>query len=74
MIYMNDKLHDKVIAFFNLVSYYIYEEYPSYYKKFHNEKTLIHMFNVVQGYYLGGNNVSDTANYIINDLKGKNNG
>jgi len=68
---MNDKLTDLVINFFNDVSYYIFEEYPEYYKRFHKEKELSKTFNMIQNYYLGGNNVVDTAGYIVEYFKGR---
>jgi len=68
---MNDKLTDLVIDFFNDVSYYIFEEYPEYYKHFHQEKELNKTFNLIQNYYLGGNNVADTAGYIVEYFKGR---
>jgi hypothetical protein len=67
---MNDKLTDLVIDFFNDVSYYIYEEDPDLYKRFHNEKQLAKTFQMIQEYYLGGNNVPDTASYIVEYFKG----
>lgn len=66
---MNDKLTDLVIDFFNSVSFYIYEEYPNYYKQFHNEKQLSKIFKMIQDYYLGGNSVPDTAEYIVTYFK-----
>jgi len=71
---MNDKLTDLVINFFNDVSYYIFEEYPEYYKHFHKEKELAKTFDMIQNYYLGGNNAVDTAGYIVEYFKGRKNG
>lgn len=68
---MNDKLTDLVIDFFNEVSYYIYEEYPDYYKHFHRDKELSKTFDMIQMLYLGGNNVPDSASYMIEYFKGK---
>jgi hypothetical protein len=70
---MNDKLTDLVISFFNDVSFYIYEEYPDYYKHFHRDKELSKTFNMIQQFYLGGNNVPDSASYMIEYFKGDNN-
>ncbi len=71
---MKDKLTDLVINFFNEVSYYIFEEYPDYYKHFHKEKDLSKTFDTIKQYYLGGNNAPDTASYMIEYFKGRKNG
>lgn len=71
---MNDKLTDLVINFFNDVSFYIFEEYPDYYVHFHREKELNKTFDMIQQFYLGGNNVPDTASYMIEYFKGRKNG
>lgn len=68
---MNDKLVNQIIDFFNHVSYYIFEEYPDHYKYFHKEKELSKTFDLVQQFYLGGNNVPDTASYMVEYFKSK---
>lgn len=71
---MSDRLSGLVIDFFNKISYYIMQEYPNYYKNFHNEKDLAKTFEMVEKYYLGGNNAEDTAGFMVDYLKGKENG
>lgn len=66
---MNEKLYNNVIEFFNYVSYYIDQEYPKYWKRFNKESTLNDTFNRVQSYYLGGNNASDTARFIVDEIQ-----
>jgi hypothetical protein len=41
-------------------------EYGSeYYNEFTKDKNLQRMYDFVGGYYLGGNNVPDTARYVV---------
>jgi hypothetical protein len=43
---------------------------PVYYEKF-NSKNL-HMFDFIGGYYMGGNNVPDTARYVVESMNNGN--
>lgn len=53
--------------FLKRVSYYINEEYgKDYYKKSTNSH---HTFDIITGYYWGGNNVPDTARAVVEYLK-----
>ena len=63
---MNKKLKTSVNTFFNKVNDYIYMEYDKkYYTIVTREKNLVRLFDFVTTQYLGGNNVPDTAGYVI---------
>jgi hypothetical protein len=63
---MNKKLHENVNTFFNKVNNYIYMEYDKkYYKIVTKERNLVRLYDFVTTQYLGGNNVPDTAGYMI---------
>lgn len=63
---MNKKLHEDVNAFFNKVNDYLYMEYDhKYYKIASRDKNLVRLFDFVTAQFLGGNNVPDTARYIV---------
>lgn len=63
---MNDKVAGCIADFINRVGDYLHMEYdPIYYKEFTKDKNLAHMFDFVGSYYLGGNNVPDTARYVV---------
>lgn len=65
-IEMNKKLKEDVNTFFNRVNDYIYMEYDKkYYKIVTRERNLVRLYDFVTGQYLGGNNVPDTAGYMI---------
>lgn len=68
---MNLKLAEILNQFFHDISYYVLQEYPDYYDHVQNEKQLHKTLNMIQNYYLGGNNVPDTAGYIVEYFKGK---
>ena len=63
---MNKKLHENVNVFFNRVNDYLYMEYDrKYYKIAVRERNLVRFFDFVTAQYLGGNNVPDTARYLV---------
>ena len=63
---MNKKLQTNVNTFFNKVNDYIYMEYDKkYYKIVTRERNLARLYDFVTAQYLGGNNVPDTAGYMI---------
>lgn len=68
---MNKQLCDNIMLFGNSVAEYLRMEYdPVYYEKF-NSKNL-HMFDFIGGYYMGGNNVPDTARYVVESMNNGN--
>ena len=87
---MNHKVSSQVVHFWNSVHWYVEQEYPDYFKYFipdilpHGDKSTDEykqandQFNknwdMVYGYYLGGNNAEDTARYMVDYLIGKENG
>jgi hypothetical protein len=67
---MNSKLQQALTTFTSIVMFYIQNEYyPKYYRMC--KKTNLHsnIRNIIYTYYLGGNNVPDTANAIVTYLK-----
>lgn len=67
---MNPKAKKRIDYFLRLVSEYIAEEYsPIYYRHITHDKNLSKIYNLVCGYYLGGNNVPDTAAMIVENIK-----
>lgn len=69
---MNDKINLQITDFMNAVGNYIRMEYkPKYYKEYTNDKNLGDLWDFVGGYYLGGNNVPDTANAVVQLTKSK---
>lgn len=63
---MNDKLNQNICEFLNKIGDYIHMEYkPKYYKEYTRDKNLSGLFDFVGGYYMGGNNVPDTARYVV---------
>lgn len=67
---MNPKAKKKIQHFLHLVSEYISEEYhPAYYKHITHDKNLSKIYNLVCRYYLGGNNVPDTAGMVVENIK-----
>ena len=65
-ITMNNKLSKNVASFIDAVGNYIYMEYkPKYYKEYTRDKNLAKLFDFVGSYYMGGNNVPDTARYVV---------
>jgi len=54
----------------NKVSEYIYLEYnPKYYREFTKDRNLSKFYDFVASYYMGGNNVPDTARYVVDLIK-----
>jgi hypothetical protein len=69
---MNAQLYNKIMDFGNSVGEYIRMEYETiYYEKF-NTKNL-NMFDFIGSYYMGGSNVPDTARYVVELIKMKQN-
>jgi hypothetical protein len=63
---MNKEVYKKIHSFLDSVGSYIYMEYDiSYYKEFTKDKNQQRMYDFVGSYYLGGNNVPDTARYVV---------
>jgi hypothetical protein len=63
---MNEKMAGNIASFMNRVGDYIYMEYkPKYYKEFTRDKNLGKVFDLIGSYYMGGNNVPDTARYFV---------
>jgi len=63
---MNTEIFRQISSFLDSVGSYIYMEYDSkYYNEYTKESNQKRMYDVVGGYYLGGNNVPDTARYVV---------
>jgi hypothetical protein len=63
---MNTEIYQKISSFLDSVGSYIYMEYDSdYHNEFTKDKNLQRMYDFVGSYYLGGNNVPDTARYVV---------
>lgn len=63
---MNNKLKKNVNAFFDKVNDYLYMEYNhKFYKIATKDRNLVRIFDFVTAQYLGGNNVPDTARYLV---------
>jgi hypothetical protein len=63
---MNTGIYRQISSFLDSVGSYIYMEYGSdYYNEFTRDKNLQRMYDFVGSYYLGGNNVPDTARYVV---------
>ena len=66
---MNTEIYRQISSFLDSVGSYIYMEYDAqYYNEFTKESNQKRMYDVVGGYYLGGNNVPDTARYVVDIL------
>lgn len=68
---MNKKLDSQIIHFMNLVGRYMFLEYDSKYFKTWHDKDLLNntLYDLIGSYYLGGNNVPDTARYVVDYLE-----
>ena len=63
---MNTEIFRRISSFLDSVGSYIYMEYGSeYYSEFTKDNNLQRMYDFVGSYYLGGNNVPDTARYVV---------
>lgn len=63
---MNAKVYKQIHSFSKQVSYYIDMEYDSYYSEYYKKHMNDTRFvDFVGSYYLGGNNVPDTARYVV---------
>jgi hypothetical protein len=63
---MNTEIYRQISSFLDSVGSYIYMEYGSdYHNEFTKDKNLQRMYDFVGSYYLGGNNVPDTARYVV---------
>ncbi len=72
---MNKKLDNQIIHFMNLVGRYIVLEYDQKYFEMWRDKKLLNniLYDFIGSYYLGGNNAPDTARYVIDFLRKRNN-
>jgi hypothetical protein len=62
---MNNPLVFSITNFMSKVADYLYMEYgKSYHKEYTKDKNLQRMYDFTGSYYLGGNNVPDTARYV----------
>ena len=69
---MNEKMHNDIVMFFNSVGDYIQLEYkPKYYKAFFKEQHSSKLLNLVGEYYMGGNNVVNTAGDVVRYIQHK---
>jgi hypothetical protein len=69
---MNESVNQAICDFYNSVWKYMKAEYkPKWAKLYNSEKLLDEMIQLTGQYYLGGNNVSDTAGDIVRFLKKK---
>jgi hypothetical protein len=67
---MNEKMTNDILMFFNRVGDYINLEYkPKYHKLFFKDGSLNQLFDMVGEYYMGGNNVPDTAGMIVDYMR-----
>lgn len=63
---MNDKIYNDITDFYNDVGDYISLEYkPKYHKEYFKDENIDQLFDMVGRYYMGGNNVPDTAGMMI---------
>ena len=63
---MSNKLKKRVNSFFEKVNDYMYMEYDhKYYKIATRDRNLVRVFDFITAKYLGGNNVPDTAGYLV---------
>ena len=63
---MSNKLKKRVNSFFEKVNDYMYIEYDhKYYKIATRDRNLVRVFDFITAQYLGGNNVPDTAGYLV---------
>ena len=70
---MNKQVHQAICDFYNSVWEYMKMEYkPKWARLYNSEDTLNEMIQITGEYYLGGNNVVDTAGDIVRLLKKKN--
>lgn len=70
---MNEKMINDITDFFNDVGDYLSLEYnPKIHKKFFDDSKIDQHFDMIAKYYMGGNNVSDTAGMMAEYLRGKN--
>lgn len=67
---MNEKMINDITQFFNNVGDYLGLEYSSkIHSRYFNDKNINDNFDIVGRYYLGGNNIPDTAGMIAEYLK-----
>jgi hypothetical protein len=69
---MNESVNQAICDFYNSVLKYMKMEYkPKWARLYNAENTLDEMIMITGQYYLGGNNVVDTAGDIVSFLKKK---
>ena len=66
---MNKQLYTKISQFTDSVGNYIKLEYESYSIEYEQKKKLLILFDFIGSYYMGGNNVPDTARYVVELIK-----
>ena len=67
---MNESVNQAICDFYNSVWNYMQAEYkPKWARLYNAENTLDEMIQITGQYYLGGNNVVDTAGDIVAFLK-----
>jgi hypothetical protein len=63
---MNDRVYNDITNFYNDVGDYIYLEYKSkYHSMYFDDNNIDSLFDMVGRYYMGGNNVPDTAGMVV---------
>lgn len=67
-----DNLQKSICTFYNEVLHYMRAEYkPKWARLYNSQETLDEMIQLTGQYYLGGNNIPDTAGDIVALLKKK---
>lgn len=70
---MNTKMYNNVVDFYNSVGDYINLEYGvRFHKAYFKDSSINNLFDKVAAYYMGGNNVPDTARMIVDYIKSLN--
>lgn len=63
---MNNKIYNDITDFYNAVGEYLRLEYNrKIYDKYFNDENIEQNFDMVGKYYMGGNNIPDTARMIV---------
>ena len=67
---MNDKIYNDITDFYNDVADYVSLEYKSkYHKMLFDDRNIDQLFDMVGRYYMGGNNIPDTAGMMVDYFK-----
>jgi hypothetical protein len=63
---MNNPVVNNITKFMSQVANYLYMEYgEEYHKEYTKDSNLQRMYDFTGSYYFGGNNVPDTARYVV---------